>query len=604
MNYMAAKVQIFFETNNSLNKNLSEILFMSEKSCIFVGKLKLNIDIMKHSWKYANIGGNTRVVIKDGSDIQHLSELDEKLWTVLACPVSGLEIAEESLRCMDSDNDNKIHIHDVVVTADWLCTMLKDPQILFEAKASLSLDDIQDESILAVATPLAVNGIVTLEDVKTAIASVAVETQSVPEAPYSAEIIKAYKDCQDSYNQYFATVRLQSVGLATLPADAVAPGMTEEQYAEMGKKISEYESSKAAIESSNAAALSAAQSQYKPLEKLLLLSRDFCTLLRNFVSFQDFYSKRGKALLGRGADDESPWAIFQAGTLVIDQRACNLCLQVSDMAKHNVQAPDSGMFLIYCQCTLHKTGEKKQIVAAMTIGDIRNLKVGKNALFYDRQGRDWEAEVVKIIDNPISIGQAFWSPYRKLGEWVTGLINKSAAEKEKKSFDDMTAKLQSSTDKSADKPATPAPFDIAKFAGIFAAIGMAVGAIGTFLTSLLSEVGKFAENGWWAIPTLIICILLAISGPSMVLAWMKLRKRNLAPLLNANGWAINADAIVSVMFGNTLTEQAQFPMLKIKKPGLSKGGKWAIAVATILVSIAIAVVTLYLCGLRVCACFI
>jgi hypothetical protein len=501
---------------------------------------------------------------------------------------------------MDTDNDNKIHIHDVVTTAEWLCAMLKDPQILFESKASLSLADIQDESIMVVATLLAVDDIVTLDAVKAAIASVTVETQTVPEAPYSAEIIKAYKDCQDSYNQYFATVRLQSIGLATLPAEAVAPGMTEEQFAEMGKKISEYESSKAAIEASNAAALAAAQSQYKPLEKLLLLSRDFCTLLRNFVSFQDFYSKRGKALLGRGADDESPWAIFQAGTLVIDQRACNLCLQVSDMAKHNVQAPDSGMFLIYCQCTLHKTGEKKQIVAAMTVGDIRNLKVGKNALFYDRQGRDWEAEVVKIIDNPISIGQAFWSPYRKLGEWVTGLINKSAAEKEKKSFDDMTAKLQSSTDKSAEKPATPAPFDIARFAGIFAAIGMAVGAIGAFLTSLLEQVIGMKA---WAL-MIIPALLIIISGPSMILAWMKLRKRNLAPLLNANGWAINADAIVSVMFGNTLTEQAQFPMLKIKKPGLSKGGKWAIAVAAILVSIAVAVVTLYLCGLRVCACFI
>ena len=579
------------------------------KSCLCQKKvvslsanLKLNKDIMKHSWKYANIGGSTRVEIKDGSDIQHLSELDEKLWTVLACPVTGLEIAEESLRCMDTDGDNKIHIHDVVVTAEWLCAMLKDPQVLFEGKASLSITEIKDESVLDVATPLAVDGIVTLDAVKAAIAGVSVEAQAAPEAPYSDEIIKAYKDCQGAYNQYYATVRLQSIGLATLPEDAVAPGMTEEQFAEMGKKISEYESSKAAIEAANAAALTAAQSQYKPLEKLLLLCRDFCTLLRNFVSFQDFYSKRGKALLGRGADDESPWAIFQAGTLVIDQRACNLCLQVSDMAKHNVQAPDSGMFLIYCQCTLHITGEKKQIVAAMTVGDIRNLKVGKNALFYDRQGRDWEAEVVKIIDNPISIGQAFWSPYRKLGEWVTGLINKSAAEKEKKSFDDMTAKLQTASDKSADKPAAPAPFDIAKFAGIFAAIGMAVGAIGTFLTSLLSEVGDFAKNGWWAIPVLIVCILMAISGPSMVLAWMKLRKRNLAPLLNANGWAINADAIVSVMFGNTLTDQALFPMLKIKKPGMSKGGKWAIAIASILIGVAAAVVALYLYGVRVCMC--
>ena len=244
------------------------------------------------------------------------------------------------------------------------------------------------------------------------------------------------------------------------------------------------------------------------------------------------------------------------------------------------------------------------IVAAMTVGEIRNLKVGKNALFYDRQGRDWEAEVVKIIDNPISIGQAFWSPYRKLGEWVSGLITKSAAEKEKKSFADMTAKLQ--TPPAAGQTSQPAPFDIAKFAGIFAAIGMAIGALGTFLTGLLDEVGKIAENGWWAIPALIICILLAISGPSMVLAWMKLRKRNLAPLLNANGWAVNADAIVNVLFGNTLTEQAQYPIMKLKDPfqkkGLSKGSKWSIAIAAIVLGIAIAVLVCYLVGVRVCFC--
>ena len=561
----------------------------------------------KHIWKYANIGGNTRVVIKDGKDIQHLAELDEKLWAVLACPVSGLEIPDESLQYMDNNGDSKIHIADVISTAEWLCKALRDPQVLFQGQASLALTDIVDENLLAIATPLATDGIITLESVKTAIANATIEAQVAPDVPYATDVMAAYKACQESYTQYFQTAKLQTLGLATLPADAAAPGLTEEQFTEMGKKIAEYEAGKAAADSANAAALAAAKAQYKPLEKLLLLCRDFVTLLHNFVSFQDFYAKRAKALLGRGANDESPWAIFQAGTLVIDQRACNLCLKVSDMAKHNTQAPDSGMFLIYCNCKHHASGQTMQIVAAMTVGDIHNLKVGKNALFYDRQGRDWEAEVVKIIDNPISIGQAFWSPYRKLGEWVSGLITKSAAEKEKKSFADLTAKLQ--TPPAAGQAAQPAPFDIAKFAGIFAAIGMAVGAIGTFLTSLINEVGEFAKNGWWAIPTLIICILLAISGPSMVLAWMKLRKRNLAPLLNANGWAINADAIVNVLFGNTLTEQAQYPIVKLKDPHaktkkLTKGGQWAIAVAAIILGIAIAVLTLYFCGLRVCACFI
>lgn len=558
----------------------------------------------KHTWTYASIGGNVRVVIKNGKDIQHLAELDEKLWTVLACPTAGLEIPEESLKCMDTDGDSKIHISDVIASAEWLCKVLREPQVLFENKASLALTDIVDETLLEVATPLASDGVVSLEQVKAAIAGATIEAQAAPDAPYASDVIAAYKACKDTYTQYFQTSKLQALGLATLPADATVPGMTEEKFAEMGKQIADYEAGKAAAEGANAAALVAAQAKYKPLEKLLLLCRDFVTLLRNFVSFQDFYAKRGKSLLGRGNAQDAPWAIFQAGTLVIDQRACNLCLKVSDMGKHNAQAPDSGMYLIYCNCKHQATGQTMTIVAAMTVGEIRNLKVGKNALFYDRQGRDWEAEVVKIIDNPISIGQAFWSPYRKLGEWVSGLITKSAAEKEKKSFADMTAKLQ--TPPAAGQAAQPAPFDIAKFAGIFAAIGMAIGALGTFLTGLLDEVGKIAENGWWAIPALIICILLAISGPSMVLAWMKLRKRNLAPLLNANGWAVNADAIVNVLFGNTLTEQAQYPIMKLKDPfqkkGLSKGGKWSIAIAAIVLGIAIAVLVCYLVGLRVCFC--
>ena len=555
---------------------------------------------MKHTWTYANIGGSTRVVIKSGKDIQHLAELDEKLWTVLACPVSGLEIPDESLALIDNNHDAKIHIADVIATAQWLCNTLQNPDVLLKGKDSLPLEAIKDEAILAVATPLAEGGVVSLAAVKAAIAGVSIEAQAAPEAPYAADVIAAYKACQEAYSQYFHTTKLQSLGLATLPADAAVPGLTEEQFAEMGKKIADYESGKAAAEAANAAALAAAQAQYKPLEKLLLLSRDFCTLLRNFVSFQDFYAKRGKALLGRGDDKDSPWAIFQAGTLVIDQRACNLCLRVNDMAKHNAQAPDSGMYLIYCQCTLHATGEKMQIVAAMTVGDIRNLKVGKNALFYDRQGRDWEAEVVKIIDNPISIGQAFWSPYRKLGEWVSGLITKSAAEKEKKSFADMTAKLQ--TPPAAGQAAQPAPFDVAKFAGIFAAVGLAIGSIGTFLTSLLSEVKDMHA---WAL-LIVPAILIVVSGPSMILAWMKLRKRNLAPLLNANGWAINADAIVSVLFGNTLTDQAQFPIVKLNDPfakkGLSTGSKWSIAIAAILIGIAIAVLTMYLLGIRLVWC--
>ena len=544
---------------------------------------------MKHTWTYANVGGNTRVVIKTGEDIRHLGELDEKLWTVLACPSSGLEIADESLALMDHDNDGKIHIKDVVATSQWLCQVLQNPSTLLTGADTIAVDAIADTDIAAIAAELAVDGQVSLSAVKAAIAGVSVENEAAPEAPYAADVMAAYKACEAQYKAYYQTAKLAKMGLAVVAEETAAPGLSEKKLAEMGEKIAAYEAEKAAVEAKNAGALASAQAKYKPLEKLLLLSRDFVTLLRNFVSFQDFYAKRGNSLLGRAAAGESPWAIFQAGTLVIDQRACNLCLKVSDMGKHNAQAPDSGMFLIYCNCKHHATGQTMTIVAAMTVGEIRNLKVGKNALFYDRQGRDWEAEVVKIIDNPISIGQAFWSPYRKLGEWVSGLITKSAAEKEKKSFADMTAKLEG---QGAEK--APAPFDMARFAGIFAAVGLAIGSIGAFLTSLLSEVKEMHAWALLIVPT----ILLLVSGPSMILAWMKLRRRNLAPLLNANGWAVNADAIVNVLFGNTLTEQAEYPVLgdkAIRRKGeKAKGKKWAIVLAVIVVLAAVAAVGYWL----------
>lgn len=524
--------------------------------------------------------------IQSGEDIRHLGELDQKMWTVLSCPTTGLEINEESLKLIDLDGDGKLRVKEVIQTADWLCGVLRDPETLLAGKAEVPLANIADETILAVAKQVAADRqTVTLADVETAIAAVSVETQPAPEAPFEGDVIAAYKAKQADYAAYFEQVKLQSLGLATIAEDTPKPGLAEADFAEMGTKIAAYEAGVATANEANAAALSAAQAQYQPLRKLLLLSRDFYRLLRNFITFEDFYDKA------------QPKAIFQAGTLIIDQRACTLCVRVSDMPKQNLQAGASGMYLIYCDCESKKLGKKMQIVAAMTIGGIRNLTVGKNALFYDNGGNDWDAVVTKIIDNPISIGQAFWSPYRKFGAWVTDLINKSAAEKDSKVFSEATNKVQ-------EKKAEMSPldkkkmetFDIAKFAGIFAAIGMAIGYIGAFLT----DVGKGFKDmflaGWWLPILAILGLMLVISGPSMFLAWTKLRKRNLAPVLNANGWAVNADVMVNVMFGSALTQQAQFPMLQLVDPLAKKGmpawKKWIIAVASVLVIL-----------LALCLCF-
>ena len=89
-------------------------------------------------------------------------------------------------------------------------------------------------------------------------------------------------------------------------------------------------------------------------------------------------------------------------------------MRVMDMAKHNASAATSGMFLIYCDCTTKTSAEKLNIVAAVTVGGIGDLIVGKNAVYYDNAGTEWDAVITKVVDNPISVAQAFWSPYRRI----------------------------------------------------------------------------------------------------------------------------------------------------------------------------------------------
>lgn len=282
------------------------------------------------------------------------------------------------------------------------------------------------------------------------------------------------------------------------------------------------------------------------VDKLVRYHRDIFTLLKNFVTFFDFYTPGSKA-------------IFQAGTLYIDQRSCTLCIKVSDMAKHAAMVSFSGMYLIYCECVSRATNEKMMIVAALTNGDIDNLVVGKNALFYDRAGLDWDATVTKIVDNPISIRQAFFSPYRKVSRFIENQINKVAASQEEKVSGDLNKGIESLPTKAEEvkaKKDPPPPFDVGKFVGIFAAIGLAIGAIGTALASV---VAGFMGLVWWKMPFALLGLILLISGPSMIIAYLKLRKRNLAPILDANGWAINARAIVNIQFGNTLTQLAELP---------------------------------------------
>ena len=690
----------------------------------------------KYKWEFENIGGSLRVKIASGADIAHLSELDPKMWTVLSCPVKGLEINEKSLSYIDLDADGKIRINDVVKTAEWIAGALKNPDLLLQGSDSIEIsqfntedaagaklaassrqilsnlgkegetismsdtadiaaifaktrfngdgviteassDDADDKAAIAAAVAT-IGGVqdrsgamgvdaATIDSFYKTLADYAAWYDAAVELPYADQTDKAlaaYEALDAKVKDYFMraklaafspdstasldvqTSRIEAISAEnltgktdeiaaypiaritgkpeidlgepvnpawaaqfdTLRSIAVDPSkktLTEADWNEIGGRFAAYTAWKAAkagaaVEGlgidavkgflakdrkaslmdliAQDEALKQEASDIDMVDKFLHIYRDFYRLLRNFVTFNDFYSK-----------DDSVSAIFQSGTLIIDQRECRLCMNVADMGKHNATASVSGMYLIYCECTAKDKPAKLQIVAAMTVGDIGDLFVGKNAVYYDNAGAEWDAVITKIIDNPISVSQAFWSPYRRMAKAIENLISKSAADKDAKIMSDATAKINAAPAAlpaaAADgKPAVAPPFDIAKFAGIFAAIGVAVGMIGTALSGLLDGLSALA---WWELIIVFISIMLVISGPAMIMAWLKLRRRNIAPLLNANGWAVNAASKISIPFGETLTEQAKFPKIKIKDPyakaGLSPFSKVLITVLAIAV---------------------
>jgi hypothetical protein len=298
------------------------------------------------------------------------------------------------------------------------------------------------------------------------------------------------------------------------------------------------------------------------VDRLVRYHRDLYKLLNNFVSFRDFYRRKEKA-------------IFQAGILYLDQRSCELCLPVEDAARHALMAGLAGTYLAYCDCSRKATGEKMQIVAAFTDGDSDNLMVGRNGIFYDRKGRDWDATITKIVDNPISIRQAFWSPYKKFVRAIEEQIAKRAAAADVSSSDKLAqaAANMSRADLIAEKnkAAEQKKVDV----GTVAAMGVAVGAIGGAAASLATGILRLPV---WQIPLVFVGIILLVSLPAMTIAWLKLRKRNLGPILDANGWAVNARARMNVPFGASLTQVAAVPtsahLDRMKDPFADKKSPW------------------------------
>jgi hypothetical protein len=260
------------------------------------------------------------------------------------------------------------------------------------------------------------------------------------------------------------------------------------------------------------------------LERLVLSQANILCFANNFVSFPQLYKISSRAA-------------FETGTLIMDGRHFNLAVPVLNRDIHKKTAVSSGMYVLYT-AIYDKSGAASHVAAVpVTSGGVGNLGIGKRGIFHNIHGAEQDAEVVDLIENPVSIREAVAAPFKRLGRLVTGKIEAITTEAEKR-LDDTTViavdQLQTGDTQQVSVPKQTTPGGTA---GMIAAGGVAVAAVSSALAFITKTL---AEIAWWQILIGFGSAALAVVIPASISAFFKLRKRDLSSIIEASGWAVNA----------------------------------------------------------------
>ena len=273
-------------------------------------------------------------------------------------------------------------------------------------------------------------------------------------------------------------------------------------------------------------------------ERLIRYRMNLGEFLVNYVSMDRLYSGMGSA-------------IFQTGVLRIDGKELNLCFHVDSEAAHSALSGRSECCVIYVGLSRPEEGATRTICAVVTAGTVGGLYVGRNGVFYDRDGRDWNATITKVVESQVSLAEAFWSPWKKLGAAIGGAVKKFLGDRESAADAKLSAGAQSVASGKKDGASGAGG---AALASSVAAIGIGVGMVGAAAASLMAAVKGM---GPWQAVAAVVAIILVVSLPSVVLTWFKLRRRDLGAILNAGGWAINRQMRFSMKRARAFTKCAR-----------------------------------------------
>lgn len=544
-----------------------------------------------HEWRYFRTSRLVQVSIETGADIENLKDLDQKLWTVLAASNKGLRFDQRTLDFLDSDGDGRVLAPDVLQAVDFLKSKGVDLDSLFkedpedeqalasilEKEADLAKVEPSDDEKKALAdweaAPAGDPAILPLKDATAAANDALAAVEEVldayfaqPEdAPLVVEGPETMLPTAGNINPKYADAVRAFVEKAVVPVLGEREMLTRADFEKVRAAFAPYRAWLNAKPVMNANA----KAELEEEERKLRLKMNLAEYLRSYVNQSSLY-------------DPDMKAIYQTGDLYIDGRVCELCFHVDDEGAHSALAEKSNCCVLYVKLT-RPGAAPRSICAVVTAGRTAPLFVGRNGIFYDRDGNVWDAVVTKVVESQVSLREAFWAPWRKLGEAIAAQVKKFVASKEKAPDAALAPKEGGGA---------------AALTGAIAALGVGVGLMGAAFAGLIGFVSGLP---WWKTALAVLVIILAVSVPSVILTWFKLRRRDIGAILNAGGWAVNRPLYFSMRLARLFTRQAEVPLgtAVARDPYASR--KWPYWLALFLVAAA-GVAWFVIWRMQTCSC--
>lgn len=273
------------------------------------------------------------------------------------------------------------------------------------------------------------------------------------------------------------------------------------------------------------------------LEKLFIYQRDLFEFCRNFIALSDLI-------------DPDRRALFERGTLVIAGREFHFAMRVRDFEQHKVRAEESGIFVLYAEVAFRWNIDDAPVVETVAVpvtrGTSDGLRKHRRGIFVDRAGRCHEAVVVHMVENPVSLSEALLAPFERIGQYLSGKLEK-LSEKLEGDFDKQVSEFGKATPPAPSPGATLNPLMGGTVA--FAALGSAF----AFITKQLTEIGG---------PKILLAVLVVsvlVTVPTVLLAAIRLYRRNLAGLISASDWALNDRMRLTGALGRLFTRHPPLP---------------------------------------------